>query len=164
MRLRIRNTEHACKIDMTPMIDMVFQLLVFFIMSLKISTPEGDFNIKMPLNAPSEGVPDDRQLPPIKIQLKADASGNLTNIQMNDRALGTQFDVLRGQIMGLVGDDRGPGSVAETAEVELDCDYHLRYEFVIKAITAVSGYVTGDGRVVKLIEKIKFSAPQKPGE
>ena len=37
--------------NMTPMIDIVFQLLTFFIMTLKIATQEGDFNIKMPLAA-----------------------------------------------------------------------------------------------------------------
>ncbi|NBP80347.1 hypothetical protein EBU58_06445, partial [bacterium] len=31
-------------INMTPMIDIVFQLLAFFIMSLKIVQPEGDFD------------------------------------------------------------------------------------------------------------------------
>lgn len=34
---------------MTPMIDIVFQLLVFFIMTFKIVSQEGDFHIKMPV-------------------------------------------------------------------------------------------------------------------
>ncbi len=34
---------------MTPMIDVVFQLLIFFMLTLKIIAPEGDFNINMPL-------------------------------------------------------------------------------------------------------------------
>jgi hypothetical protein len=33
---------------------------------------------------------------------------------------------------------------------------------VINAVTAISGYVTPDGRIVKLIQKIKFSPPKKP--
>lgn len=43
----------ATKVElmMTPMIDIVFQLLIFFIMSFKIAAQEGDFNIKMPLAA-----------------------------------------------------------------------------------------------------------------
>ena len=48
----------------------------------------------------------------------------------------------------------------ETAEVELDCDYDLRYEHVISAITAVSGFVDDGGNVVKLVEKIKFAPPR----
>ena len=48
--MEIKPVEAAAKvpIDMTPMIDIVFQLLTFFVMTLKIATSEGDFNIKMP--------------------------------------------------------------------------------------------------------------------
>ena len=38
-------------INMTPMIDIVFQLMAFFIMSLKIVQAEGDFDVRMPLGA-----------------------------------------------------------------------------------------------------------------
>ena len=60
-------------IDMTPMIDIVFQLLTFFCMTLRVSAAEGDFNIKMPLAAPQAGLPDPNQLPPIKVRMRADA-------------------------------------------------------------------------------------------
>lgn len=33
--------------DMTPMIDVVFQLLTFFMLTLKSVIPEGDFDIRM---------------------------------------------------------------------------------------------------------------------
>ena len=39
------------KLNMTAMIDIVFQLLVFFVMTFKVVAMEGDFNIKMPLAA-----------------------------------------------------------------------------------------------------------------
>jgi biopolymer transport protein ExbD len=45
------------ELQMTPMIDIVFQLLVFFIMTFKIVSQEGDFNIKMPLAAQQAGAP-----------------------------------------------------------------------------------------------------------
>jgi biopolymer transport protein ExbD len=51
------NKSEKVEIPMTPMIDIVFQLLVFFIMTFKIVSQEGDFNIKMPLAAMSEGPP-----------------------------------------------------------------------------------------------------------
>jgi biopolymer transport protein ExbD len=161
--MRIRNVQrHADEqvdLQMTPMIDMVFLLLVFFLLTFKIASPEGDFNIKMPLAAPSEGLPDDSQLPPIKIRLRADSNGNLAGIQLGQRGLGRRFDLLRENILKIVGQDTGPGSVAESTEVELDCDYNLKFESVIDAITAVSGYIEG-GEIVKLIEKIKFSPPR----
>ena len=163
MKVRHQNTEgDKIELQMTPMIDIVFQLLVFFIMTFKIVSQEGDFNIKMPLAAPAKGAPDDDlKLPPIKVRLQAGAGGQLAGIAMNERSL-PNMDALRNEIIGLIGDDRGPGSVQETAEVELDCDYGLRYEHVIQAITAVSGYVEGD-TVVKLVEKIKFAPPRSRG-
>ena len=39
----------AAKLDMTPMIDVVFQLMIFFMLTLKIVTEEGNFDINMPL-------------------------------------------------------------------------------------------------------------------
>lgn len=160
MKIR-RPDSDGIKIDMTPMIDVVFQLLAFFLMTFKVMAVEGDFNVKMPLAAPRQGVPDPTQVPPLKIQLKADAGGTLTSITLADRSF-ANFDELHKYIISYVGDDRGPGSLQQTAEIELDCDYQLKYENVVKAITAASGYVTPTGDVVKLIEKIKFSPPKEP--
>jgi biopolymer transport protein ExbD len=161
MRLPSHLRRGGLGFNMTPMIDVVFQLLTFFIMSFKIVTEEGDFNVKMPISAPREGQPDE-SLPPMKVRLRADASGNLTGIALNDNSFGTSFESLRDYIIGIIGDDRGPGSLQETAEVELDCDYNLKYDNVVKAITSVSGYKQGD-QIVKLVEKIKFSPPRPEG-
>lgn len=145
---------------MTSMIDIVFQLLTFFIMTFKIVSQEGDFNIKMPLAAPREDAIDDQLVPPIKVRLQAGSGGELASIGMNQRTLGS-FQQLHEEIIGLVGTDSPAG--AEGAEVELDCDYNLRYEYVIEAITSVSGYRDrATGEVVKLVEKIKFAPPKNP--
>ena len=165
--MRVRNVggikDDKVEVQMTPMIDIVFQLLVFFIMTFKIVSQEGDFNIKMPLAAPSEGLPPEDLLPPMKVRLIASSSGELAQIKLNDDSFNVSFDRLHDFIIGLIGDERGPGSIQETAEIELDCDYNLKYEYVIQAVTAVSGYVDADGNIVKLIEKIKFSPPRPPG-
>ena len=158
MKIRhvLRHGEEEVELQMTPMIDIVFQLLIFFIMTFKIIAPEGDFNIKMPLE-PAEGLPDEDQLPPIKVRLRATENGELASIRMGQRTLGT-FGELHNEIRQIVGDDRGPGSLAET-EVEFDCDYNLHFEYVIRAVTAVSGYIQ-DGQIIKVVEKIKFSRPR----
>jgi hypothetical protein len=150
------------ELQMTPMIDIVFQLLSFFIMTFQIGVAEGDFNIKMPLLAPAAGPPSDIALPPIRVRLISDARGALAGVLLNDRTLGGRdpMDALRLEIVGILGDDRGPGSIQETAEVELACDFNLHYEHTIDAITAVSGYRDDEGGVVKLVEKIKFAPPQ----
>lgn len=165
MKVRRTGSGMTDKVEqqMTPMIDIVFQLLTFFIMSFKIATVEGDFSIKMPLAAPSAGRPDPEQLlPPIRVRLIADANGELKSIQMGERGL-PSFAALHNEVISIVGTNTGPGSVAESAEVELDCDYNLHYRHVINAVSAVSGFVDPNRRVVKLIEKIKFSPPRKPG-
>lgn len=174
--MRVRGSgKEADKIElnMTPMIDIVFQLLTFFIMSLKISAAEGDFSIKMPLAAPRQGQPDERELPPFRLRLTANPDGSLKGMRLDNQTLGANisspdqaagaFQALHQEVIARVGDARGPGSIASTAEVELDCDYDLDYENVIAAITAVSGYVSpSDNKtIVKLIEKIKFSPPRK---
>ncbi|GAF77380.1 unnamed protein product [marine sediment metagenome] len=157
-----RRGEEQVELQMTPMIDIVFQLLVFFIMTFQIISPEGDFNIKMPLAAPTAGLPDDT-LPPITVRLRAGIGGELAGIYLNERPkMQGGFAELREQILAIVGEDIGPGSLAESTEVELDCDYNLRFEFLVDAITAVSGYVQ-DGRIIKVIERIRLSPPRSEG-
>lgn len=151
----------AIPIDMTPMIDIVFQLLTFFVMTFKVSESEGDFNVKMPLAAPRAGLPDDKQLPPMKLRLRASPTGNLAEIALNDRTFSAWRD-LHNHVAGIIGDDRGPGSIQSTAEIEIDADYNLRYEHVISAVTAVSGANQPNGSVIKLVEKIKFTPPKQP--
>lgn len=154
--------DEKIELQMTPMIDIVFQLLVFFIMSFKIVAQEGDFNIRMPL-ASAAGVPDETQLPPMKLYLTADATGQLqTPILLNEQAFDS-FPALTQYLAGLLGTESGPGSARENAEVELHFDANLRYEFVVKAIDAVSGQLDPQtGRIIELVPKIKF-APQTAG-
>jgi len=148
-------------IDMTPMIDVVFQLMSFFMCTLKVVAPEGDFDIRMPLGAAAAAAPDDQQVPPVRIKLTADGSGSLAGIAMNGATV-SDFEELRRKVVGLVGTDTGPNSLAEKTEVELDCDYGLRYAETVKAVTAVSG-MKRDGQIVELIKKIKFTPPKKGG-
>ncbi len=159
--MKIRNSKDAEKneLNMTSMIDIVFLLLIFFVMTFKIVEMEGDFSVKMPLASTSNAVVDPTDLP-LKLRLRADATGKLTDMALNEINLGVDFDQLRANIVTLVGtaapvagDDKGP-------ELEIDTDYNLRYEYVIQSITAVSGYKDGD-QVVKLIEKIKFAKPRR---
>ena len=73
------------RLPMTPMIDIIFQLLVFFALTFKIAAAEGDFNIRMPLAAPSASPIDPDQLPPMKVRLVAGPGGELAAIRFGDR-------------------------------------------------------------------------------
>jgi len=160
--MKIRHSGRAAEkveLMMTPMIDIVFQLLIFFIMTFKIIAPEGDFNVKMPLAAKSEGLPLDDLLPPLQVRLTAAPSGRISGVYLNQAKMAS-FAQLHERIIDIVGRDTGPGSDAAKTEVELDCDYNLDFAYVIDAITAVTGEVTPDGQNIKLVEKIKFAPPR----
>jgi len=163
--MKIRNKQDAEKneLNMTSMIDIVFLLLIFFVMTFKIVELEGDFSVKMPLAGSSNATIDPTELP-MTLRLRSDDTGNLAGMELNDIQMGNgpdAFDKLRGTIVGQIGSSAPvPEEAGAGPEVEIDTDYNLRYEYVIRAITAVSGYKEGD-QVVKLIEKIKFAKPRR---
>jgi biopolymer transport protein ExbD len=148
-------------IDMTPMIDVVFQLITFFMLTLKTVIVEGDFDIRMPLGARPDPVPPENPPVTVRVKMTAGPDGELAGISMNGSGVG-DFEALRQKIIGIVGVNTGPGG-AENTEVELDCDYRLKYINVVNAISAVSGMPQPDGTIVELVKKIKFTPPKKPG-
>jgi biopolymer transport protein ExbD len=159
--MKIRNKEEEIKhdVNMTSMIDIVFLLLVFFVMTFKIVELEGDFSVRMPLASDSTGVVDDTDLP-LKLRLRANEQGQLVSIQLNEVQLGTDFAELQNTVIGLVGVTTPGEAAGDGPEVEIDTDFNLRYEHVIDAMSAVSGYKQGD-TTVPLIEKIKFAKPRR---
>ena len=160
--MKIRNADHRehIQLQMTPMIDIVFQLLVFFIFTFKIVLPEGDFNIRMPPASASQAS-QLSETPLLKVKLRATPDGNLAGVQLGDLTLDgqTPFFQLQSQIRSLVGDAGGPGSTDQ--EVEIDCDYNLKYRYAMNAITAISGYIDDNGQQHKLVERIRFAPTAK---
>lgn len=149
------------ELQMTPMIDIVFQLLVFFIMTFKIVTQEGDFNVRMPLAAAAGAEVDPTALD-MTLRLTANGEGELTSIRLNDKSF-EKFEDLHLYVISLVGGDQ-PSTMRESAEIEIDADFQLRYDYIIRAVTAVTGYRTENDEVVKLIEKIRFAPPKEPSQ
>ncbi|MEI7461977.1 MAG: biopolymer transporter ExbD [Pirellula sp.] len=153
-----RGTEKA-ELQLTSMIDVIFLLLIFFVMTFKIAAQEGDFNVKMPIGG-GPGSADTTNLP-IKLRLRANADGDLVDIVVNDGlTFGNDWTKLRGYILNVTGGN-APPTPEEGPEVEIDLDYNLRYEHVIGAVTAVTGQRLGD-EVKRLVERIKFAPPRKP--
>jgi biopolymer transport protein ExbD len=161
MKFRRTGREEKIELQMTPMIDIVFQLNIFFLFTFKIILPEGDFNIRMPSAAAARAVEPSETLP-LALVMKADPGGELADLRLAGRSFGTgrqAFVKLRQYIRALVDDAGGPGT-ADEQEVELDCDYDLQYRYVVAAIDAVTGYIEG-GERHKLIDRIRFSPPAK---
>ncbi len=166
MKIRNRHpTAEKIESQMTPMIDVVFQLLIFFLFTLKIIEPEGDFNINMPLGKPAEASVSDADLQPLKVRLESDENGELSRLVFNDRDLGSgsnAFTLLNEEVNRIVLALRNVGPAdaddgADAQEVEIDPDFNLDYRYVISAISACSGRVTEDGSSVPLLSRIKFA-------
>lgn len=158
MKLRNREVQDKTQLSMTAMIDIVFLLLVFFVMTFKISAQEGDFNIKMP--TPGQGAANDATELVMRLRLISDGRGQLQEIVLNDNlSFGTNWASLRAKMIELAGDPLGPAE-NEGPEVEIDLDYDLHYVSVVEAITSVTGYRAGDD-IVPLIQRIKFAPIRK---
>ncbi|MBX3424477.1 MAG: biopolymer transporter ExbD [Pirellulales bacterium] len=160
MKIRHADRREHIVLQMTPMIDIVFQLLVFFVFTFKIVLPEGDFNIRMPAAAGESAQPS--ETPVIRVRLRAGENRELAGVELGDAAITGEnpFGQLQARIRAMIDDSAGPGSTDQ--EVELDCDYDLKYRYVINAITAISGYFEpGQKEPIKLIERVRFAPTGK---
>jgi biopolymer transport protein ExbD len=158
MKFASKRGSEKAELQLTSMIDVIFLLLIFFVMTFKIAAQEGDFNIKMPIGG-GAGAQDNTNIP-IKLRLRASAEGELAEIVVNDSlSFGNDWQKLRAYVLDLTGGN-APPTPEEGPEVEIDLDYNLRYEFVIEAVTAVTGQRIGDD-VKRLVERIKFAPPRK---
>lgn len=163
MKLSKSSAPSKVEVPMAPMIDIVFQLLIFFMLNLKIVAPEGNFNINLPISAPSNA-PSDVSLPDIKVGLRSDMDGNLTQLTLGGNNLGNNeaaFDRLNKEILTLIGRPGNP--LTKEIEVELDADYECQYKYVVKAISRCTGrFDPQTQQVARYVEKIKFAPPHKP--
>ena len=135
---------------MTPMIDMVFLLLIFFVMTFNFVEPEGDFNIKMPPKGTTNIVLENTVIP-LRISLSADRQGRLSGITLAEAPV-QNLATLRERVKLIAQNN-------PDIEIELNPDEGLHYEHIIEAMTAVSGEIR-NGQVHKICDKIKF-APRK---
>ena len=158
MKFKSRSNEKV-EMQLTSMIDIIFLLLIFFVMTFKIAAQEGDFNIRMPIGGGS-GSTDTTNLP-IKLRLRSNTDGELVDIVVDDtRSFGSDFGKLRAFILQQTGGS-APPNPEDGPEVEIDLDYNLRYAHVISAISAITGQRQGD-KIERLVERIKFAPPRKP--
>ena len=135
---------------MTPMIDVVFLLLTFFVMTFKIIVPEGDFNVQMSAMGQAQSFEIDTDS--VQVRLVAQENGLLSAIQLNGNNV-ENFDLLRRLVSEIV-------LTKPDLEVVICPDEHLHYEYVIKAITAVNGELH-EGQFRKICDTIKFAREPK---
>jgi biopolymer transport protein ExbD len=183
--MKIKRAPSSDKVDlnMTPMIDIVFQLMTFFLFSIKTVSSEGSFAVKMPIAVPQNIKPLDDPKLPKTLALTADANGWLTAVtflgqkypvpppinkpgqnaedpEQDFAHADNVFNLVHQQVLALVGNTSGPGA-AGTPEIELDCSANLKYNYVIQAINTISGHRQKDGTVKPLLDKFRLKPQVK---
>jgi len=85
--IRTRNKNINFSVRMTPLIDVIFLLMIFFIMTIRFVEPEGNLENRLPEKA-GQGITDqksDWEIVRIKIKLVRD--GNQFKIYLQERVL-----------------------------------------------------------------------------
>ncbi len=156
--MKIRNSierDDKAKLNLTSAVDIVFLLLIFFLLTFRITANEGDFNVMMPRNG-GGGIVDSFELP-IQIRITANPDGSVSEIYYDGRLIGNEFSRLKKLILREAG---APGPEREKRvrerRIVFDCERDLNYKEVIAAVTAVSGRRLKNGEIEKLFERIEF--------
>ncbi len=125
MNLRPGHKEESVEVNLTPLIDVVFLLLIFFMVSttfdrhakLKVSLPESSAKASQQQNNP--------------LVLSIDAKGNYF---INDRqVVNKSLDTLKQAIQKTIG-----GKAIEDAALVLRADANTPHQFVVRAMDAAS--------------------------
>jgi biopolymer transport protein ExbD len=157
-------TPEKVDIQMTPMIDIVFQLMAFFLMTFKVATVEGDFNLKLPKQERSQGVAN-TQAEMITVTLRAKPNGQLLDMIVGSARFVPKSAVDKTpyrDLNGIIAEKVAAARRAEQdePEIQIDVDDILAYENIIDTIEAVS-VLRGVSPPQPLAKKVKF-APKAP--
>lgn len=118
------------------------------------SAPAGFAFTLQPPQAPEGLAPHGDQLPAMRLRLEADDAGALARISLNGQAF-PDLAAVQTQLLAILGDERGPGSIQENAELELDCDAALRIRFVVQALEATTGHDDREGLRRTLVRHVR---------
>ena len=91
-----RRNKHASELDMTPLIDIVFLLVIFFMLTTGFVASES-IELNLPGSNSAQAQPVAAPLPPVRIRLEADGSFLLDETPVAFDALETQMLTTLGQ-------------------------------------------------------------------
>lgn len=140
-------------LQMSSMIDIVFLLLVFFVMTFRITSQEGDFSLA---TTAADGNTGERITINLPLRLKLDATpeGDLLAMNLNGEHVAS-FDELQTRLIGLAEAD-----ALRDVTLTLDCDANLSYQHVIATLDHVTGYRNAAGRLQPLVTTTRFASRQ----
>ncbi len=145
-RKKYQGKDGRLDLEMTPMIDVVFNLLIFFL-CMPFRVPEGELDAFLPRDV---GLFDDtvklEDLEKVIVRIKDTKRTNpkvyLGKVPVaTDHAGRPDFNALAEQLVGLKAKSGG-----EPPPVEIDSDPLVKYEFVIGALNACTKAKIGDIR------------------
>jgi biopolymer transport protein ExbD len=113
------------EIEMSSMIDIVFQLLIFFMVGSNFSTPEK----KIVTDLPRSGAPkdDQKKIELIKVYLKFAEGRSGIEITCNDEPIGEDWGALLGMMKQLA-------EIDSEVPVVIDAEKSMLFGYVVKAM------------------------------
>ncbi|MEO8495377.1 MAG: biopolymer transporter ExbD [Planctomycetota bacterium] len=138
------------QLQMSSMIDIVFLLLVFFVMTFRITAQEGDFAMDGAAVVGTGHAAIATNLP-LRLKLDAEPNGELMAMSLNgERVAG--FEDLQARLIGLETD----GALRDVV-LTLDCDSNLKYANVIAVLDHVTQYRDAAGERKALVGSTRFA-------
>lgn len=164
MKFSVSKGPAIIRFPLVPLIDIMFLLLMFFTLNLKIISPESRFTASLPGGPPSSTTLSAASPPDIKVGLRSDRQGRLMQLTIGSRDLGNDeaaFERLSREILRIIGRPGHP--LTSDIEIELDADFETQHKDVVKAISVCTGrFDPQTQQVARFVEKIKFAPPHKP--
>lgn len=144
-RRKVNRKSEGVEVPITPMLDMAFQLLTFFVLTYRPAPAEGQFFMTLlpaqPATAMSAEAPDQgnessdlpaslRTLPTV---LKADPAGSLSRIVLGENEVPNDVTALENELAKLFQDPDLPFD-----QTLIKVDPNLRYSELMRVINAFS--------------------------
>jgi hypothetical protein len=97
------NDEQIPRPNMTPMIDVVFQLLVFFLVSMKFKTLDMKIEAELPKTVGIDTHPIIREVEPVKLTARLDRPADgVARLRLDGRVLGSTSDPAAWERLGTI--------------------------------------------------------------
>jgi biopolymer transport protein ExbD len=164
MKFSSGNSPSLIRLPLVPLFDVMLLLLMFFMLNLKGISSSRHFTVNLPVGPPVPASAPAAGLSDIKVGLRSDREGRLTQLTLGSKNLGNNdaaFDRLNREILQIIGRPGNP--LARDVEVEIDADYETDYRYVVKAISKCTGRMDPQTKqIARYVEKIKFAPPHKP--
>ena len=132
------------KLQMAPLVDVVFQLLIFFLVASEVRRAEAAFNTNLPRDGRERRPPERRPLVTARVYLRnIDAAGNAVEVSLDGEVLfGDAFRTLESRLRAAAKIIGPP----EDMLVVIDADQTVKLKFIARTID--SAVAAGVPRVV----------------